>query len=431
MNGLLCNFEFKFAESVQDLEGGDGLTLSTPLTASTPEPVTQPTWKWSKKSNSVLAEDFVHPAKTWNVDINPDMEPLDYFKITFPEDVVQLIVDEVNRFAAQTHQAREILTKRQLKWNDVTSDEIKRYIAIRILMGIDRKPHFEHYWTKDQYLTSSVVPKIMSSNRFFEIQQNLHFANNEEQVEGDRLAKIRTFWDKLNEKSKSLINVGQNLAIDESLIKFKGRLVWKQYIPNKRNRFGIKTFSLVDSATGFVVISLIYCGKGSEDLRHSMNIYGYGGAVVLDLLETYFRKYHRVFCDNYFTSPTLARKLLDENTYLTGTLRSNRKNCPKASKLKKGDMEVFTADGTNNGIMIEYWRDKKIVRMLSSGVTHNSEAVQLRTGVMKEKPETVLEYNKYARGVDLSDMQIHFHETGRKCLKWYGFLLNFNVFHFD
>jgi hypothetical protein len=47
----------------------------------------------------------------------------------------------------------------------------------------------------------------------------------------------------------------RNLSIDESLIKFKGRLSWKQYIPSKRSRFGMKTFTIVDAKTGFILNS--------------------------------------------------------------------------------------------------------------------------------------------------------------------------------
>jgi len=81
----------------------------------------------------------------------------------------------------------------------------------------------------------------------------------------------------------------QDLSVDESLIKYKGRLSWKQYIPSKRNRFGVKTFSVVD-ASGFVLNSKIYAGKGKEDLVHDIKTYGFGGSIVLELCDPYLKK---------------------------------------------------------------------------------------------------------------------------------------------
>ena len=53
----------------------------------------------------------------------------------------------------------------------------------------------------------------------------------------------------------------QRLCIDESLLLYKGRLSFKQYIPSKRNRFGIKSFILSDCRTGFVQDIIVYAGS--------------------------------------------------------------------------------------------------------------------------------------------------------------------------
>jgi len=41
-----------------------------------------------------------------------------------------------------------------------------------------------------------------------------------------------------------------DLAIDESVIKFKGRVSFRQYMPSKPTRWGIKQFALCESKTG-------------------------------------------------------------------------------------------------------------------------------------------------------------------------------------
>ena len=77
------------------------------------------------------------------------------------------------------------------------------------------------------------------------------------------------------------------MGLDESLILLKGRLFWRQYNPKKAFKFEVKTFSLVDSKTGFLIDSKIYSGKESF-AEQPLNMFGQGGSLVLDFLKPYF-----------------------------------------------------------------------------------------------------------------------------------------------
>ena len=48
--------------------------------------------------------------------------------------------------------------------------------------------------------------------------------------------------------------------------------------------------------------------------------------VVTDLCEDFLNKKHHVYADNAFTSFQLAKHLLEQETYLNGTLRANAKH---------------------------------------------------------------------------------------------------------
>ena len=91
---------------------------------------------------------------------------------------------------------------------------------------------------------------------------------------------------------------------DESLVLFKGRLVFKQYIKTKRNHFGIKLFVLCDTKTGFILDFITYTGQSTE-LADTFNL-GISLAAVTTLLSLdYLNKGHTVFVDNWYTSPKL------------------------------------------------------------------------------------------------------------------------------
>lgn len=61
---------------------------------------------------------------------------------------------------------------------------------------------------------------------------------------------------------------------------------------------------------------------------------GLGYVVVEKLLKlgNYLNKGYHLFTDNFFTSIHLAKAFLEKNTYLTGTVRRNRKYIPNEAK---------------------------------------------------------------------------------------------------
>lgn len=84
----------------------------------------------------------------------------------------------------------------------------------------------------------------MSQDRFLLILRLLHFADNQNQTPGNRIFKISPIIETLRKKLKNSYNPNQNMCIEESIVEWKGRLLFKQYIPSKRHRFGIKLFIL-------------------------------------------------------------------------------------------------------------------------------------------------------------------------------------------
>jgi hypothetical protein len=65
----------------------------------------------------------------------------------------------------------------------------------------------------------------------------------------------------LSNKFQELYLPNKDISIDESLTLWKGRLSFKQYVPLKASKFGIKTYELCDSTTGYLWSFLVYTGK--------------------------------------------------------------------------------------------------------------------------------------------------------------------------
>ena len=148
--------------------------------------------------------------------------------------------------------------------------------------------------------------------------------------------------------------------IDESVVKFQGRLKIKTYNPSKSNKYGIKVYKMcsVDSYTWSYEL---YSGASSaiEGLDKP-------GSVVAKLCEPLLYQGRIIFADNFYTSLLLAIYLKDRNTDLCGTLRKNRMGLPvrvTTAKLKKNDSIARPKDGC---VTVLKWRDTRDVIMIST-----------------------------------------------------------------
>ena len=81
----------------------------------------------------------------------------------------------------------------------------------------------------------------MARDRFLHILHFPHFADNsqrpDEGEEYDQLWKLRTVFDKLNNAYAKFLTPSEHLAVDNVIVKFKGRVIFRQCIPKKEKTF--------------------------------------------------------------------------------------------------------------------------------------------------------------------------------------------------
>jgi hypothetical protein len=105
----------------------------------------------------------------------------------------------------------------------------------------------------------------MKRDQFMHVMKVLHFKNNQNPSDKvnpnyDRLWNIKRNFDYLNNIHSILYHATENLALDKVIVKFKGRVVFWQYIPKKCKRCGIKLYKLYDS-NGYMYDMAVYLGK--------------------------------------------------------------------------------------------------------------------------------------------------------------------------
>ena len=376
---------------------------------------------------SIPREKFVFTGQPGISDDVLDCEnPLDFFKLIITDELVDLIVNYTNIYADQMILKAQPLSSRSRlkKWTPVTKDEIYLYICLILYRGVVWKPTYESYYARDDVFTTPLVSKILPYDRFFLIDRFIHFCDNENiSLKDFKIAKIKEVFDYVEEKFSMLYTPERDICIDESLMLWKGRLSWKQYIRTKRSRFGIKSFSLCESSSGYVWSSCLYSGKELTEklsLKYSDKYHYVATNVVLYLMKNLLGKGYCLYLDNWYTSVELVRCLTANQTDVIGTLRMNRRGLPKElSSIKLNNGECVNAYD-QHGIMVTRWKDSRDVHLISTCVDGNTWVKVKRAGKEKDIPLVVQTYNLNMGGVDHADQMCSSYDCGRKRVKkWY------------
>ncbi|XP_047543240.1 piggyBac transposable element-derived protein 4-like [Vanessa atalanta] len=211
-------------------------------------------------------------------------------------------------------------------------------------------------------------------------------------------------------------------AIDECMVKFKGRSTLKQYMPKKPIKRGFKIWARCDSKTGYLYQFEIYTGKGD-----SMEDEGLGYNVVIKL-STGLPENTMLAFDNFFTSCNLMDALYQKNIFAVGTVRVNRKDLPEIMKrsqpkhlrLEKGQFAAVTAEP----ITAIKWLDTRDVTILTTAHHPTDTVFVKRTqkdGTKKEVliPKAIAQYTLTMGGVDHFDHFRSSYPISRKCRKFW------------
>ncbi|GBP44057.1 PiggyBac transposable element-derived protein 4 [Eumeta japonica] len=255
---------------------------------------------------------------------------------------------------------------------------MKHFFSLILYMGLVKLPKLADYWSTDEIIGQNFPRSVMSRNRFELLLQMIHFSQEDDSNKSDRLHRVQHLLDMLNVNFKNNFIPGQDICVDESMVPFRGRLLFCQYNKQKRHKYGIKLFKLC-TLPGYIYKINIYAGKQNEEVNVTPQ------RVIMNLCQDLLNKGYSLYTDNWYTSVPLARELLENETHLIGTLRKNRKHFPKAvvsTKLKKNQ---FIAKESEDGITVLRWKDKRDVA--SSGRTTRKHDLQKKAVVVVAKAD--------------------------------------------
>ena len=204
---------------------------------------------------------------------------LQLFQLFFTTELMTIVVNQTNEYA------RLCLKEKYDKWDKISFDELHAYFGFMVLMGMVNLPSIRDYWRKDETFNYRPLTTRISRTRFLQIHRFLHFVDNDSlppygDASYSKIQKVKPILTYISGKCSQLFIPGKDLAVDEAMVKYKGRSSIKQYMPKKPIKRGFKVWMIADSDSGYVTKFKVYEGKCGKTVEK-----GLGGNVVITLTE--------------------------------------------------------------------------------------------------------------------------------------------------
>jgi hypothetical protein len=318
----------------------------------------------------------------------------------FDEELLDIIVNCTNDKA------------RSMNANFMTDQqELSTFIGVTILIGVykGRGEPVRAVWSESE--GRKCISQFMSRNRYELMTKYLRFDLTSTRQNRRRLSKFAPMgivYDVWEQRLSRPFIPHEYVTVDETLVSFRGRCNFKQYMPSKPAKYGLKFCALCDAVTGYCLRMKPYLGTDNGSVRAA----GLGHQVVLDLTE-HLDAGRTVVTDNFFTSLALLKDLRIRKLGLIGTIRKNRREIPEQFTNKKREAGSSLFAFNEKVLLVSYSPKKnKCVVLLSS--EHTQPDVDPDSG----KPQVILAYNKSKGGVDHFDQMCVGYTTRKRTQRW-------------
>ena len=189
-----------------------------------------------------------------------DKNPIDFFHVMVTENILEHVVEQTKLYADQYLEKRgesELPPKSRLRGrrkNIHTVAELIQFISLLKIMGIINYPKIEDHWVMSWPYCNDNFSRIMSRDRFSLLMKFLHLNDNKKCIKKgdtgyDPIYKLLPLYDALLKNFKLSYKLGKELSVNESMVSYKGRIWFIQYMPKKPNKWGMKAFVQTDAIT--------------------------------------------------------------------------------------------------------------------------------------------------------------------------------------
>ncbi len=372
--------------------------------------------KWTRKTFTTQEIPF-ESGQIDNDESQKQKTPLEYFKKYFTDELFETFAEQTNEYAKQQNHT---------KFETTDASEIRILFGLHMMMGWIKLPRVSMYWSR--LLDLKTFKESMTLERFFQLRTNLHIVNNLERPMNntDKFYKVRPAIDAVRNRILQF-DVEETVSVDEQMIPMKNRLVMKQYVRDKPNKWGCKA-QVLCGKSGLPYDFFLYQGNTTELCPVNQKKFGFCASIVLHLAARLNKSGHKLYYDNYFSSYQLLEILKNKKINAGGTIRVDRfvkpPLLPDKDMLKKGRGFADSVTSENGKVVVVKWQDNKCVNLASNFVGIGDTDTAKRWDKKQKKyvevsrPEIIARYNNGMGGVDLLDQLISYYRVFIRSKKW-------------
>jgi len=304
--------------------------------------------------------------------------PLKSFELFFDDAVITEIVTWTNQ---EIENVKTSYTSKLGFLYNTSVTEIRALIGILLFLGATKrsKESTASIWAKVG-TGKPICIAAMSQKGLLFLVYCLRFDDSTTRAQrraDEKLVPIRNIYDKFVVACEANYTPETGCTIDESLNGFRGMCTFKQYIPNKPSKYGIKVYVMADSKTFYLVSSKIYTGAGT----HAPGL-PVPNQAVLDLVPSVSGTSRNITTDNFYTSVPLAMSLKSRKLTLVGTTKKNKACFPPSFLVKADEGTIqYTFDHANNFTLLSVV-PKKNKRVVFLSTMHSEKR---DTRILKKK----------------------------------------------
>ncbi|XP_028174325.1 uncharacterized protein LOC114362938 [Ostrinia furnacalis] len=336
-------------------------------------------------------------AKSENISLKPGVKPvarnakteMECWKHFISDNMLEQILCHTNALIKQRQLA---VSKKSCDsfMKETTIDELLALFGLMYLAGLNRsnRQNLNDLWRTDG-TGVEIFRNTMSVQRFHFLHSRLRFDDAETRRKRktvDNLAPIRSIFEEFVTNCDNAYAPSKYLTIDEKLEAFRGRCPFRQHIPKKPAKYGIKINEAFD--------------------------------IVDRLVQPISNSYRNVTFDNWFTSiPLMTHLQQNHKLTATGSLRKDKREIP-TSFVTARRKEVYSSQFAfqNDMTLVSYVPKKsKVILVLSS--LHHKPSIDPASGD-KQKPEIVTFYDSTKNCVDTVDQICAAYDVSRASKRW-------------
>lgn len=340
---------------------------------------------------------------------------LEAWKLFFPDVVIEDITHHTNIRLRKIRQNYQ----RESDVLDTNAEEIKALLGLLYMAGVLRSSHLN---VSDLWTTDGTAPEIfrmvMSYKRFYLLLRALRFddeATRQNRRALDKIAPIRNIFDGFVERCLQNYSVSEYVTLDEMLESFRGRCSFRQYMPKKPAKYGLKMFALVDAKMMYTCNLEIYCGNQPEG---PFSLDNRPHAVVKRLTAPIHGSGRNVTMDNWFASVPIVNELvLQHNLTVVATLKKNKRELPPETVNTRQRPINSSLFAFGEQSMVVSYVPKKYRNVILISSMHDSDDIDESTGDLM-KPIVITFYNSTKGGVDLVDKMKGEYTVARVSFRW-------------